>query len=93
MKTFDGLILVNYCYPDCIPLKNIMRLPQKEAFPLDSSFTELHPETKITWWYTDISADNLDVELKSYDYYDLINDKRTETFRTSRLIAKNSIKI
>ena len=34
MKTFDELILVNYCYPDCIPLMNIMRLPQKEAFAL-----------------------------------------------------------
>ncbi len=30
MKTFDELILVNYCYPDCIPLKNIMRLPKKK---------------------------------------------------------------
>lgn len=53
MKTFDELILVNYCYPDCIPLKNIMRLPQKEAFALASEFAESHPETTAFYRFAD----------------------------------------
>ena len=30
----ENLILVNYCHPDCVPLKNIMRLPKEEAFEM-----------------------------------------------------------
>ena len=29
---FENLTLVNYCHPDCVPLKNIMRLPKEDAF-------------------------------------------------------------
>ncbi len=47
MKTFDGLILLNYCYP------NIIRLPQKEAFALASVFAESHPETTAFYRFTD----------------------------------------
>ena len=53
MKTFDELILVNYCYPDCTPLMNIMRLPQKEAFALASGFAESHPETTAFYRFAD----------------------------------------
>ena len=53
MKTFDELILVNYCYPDCIPLMNIMRLPQKEAFALASKFAEMHPNTTAFYRFAD----------------------------------------
>ena len=53
MKTFDDLILVNYCYPDCIPLMNIMRLPQKEAYALASVFAESHPETTAFYRFSD----------------------------------------
>ena len=53
MKTFDELIIVNYCYPDCIPLMNIMRLPQKEAYALASVFAESHPETTAFYRFAD----------------------------------------
>ena len=32
MKTYEELVLVNYCHPDCTPLMNIMRLPKRKAF-------------------------------------------------------------
>lgn len=32
--TLNDLQIVNYCHPDCRPLKNIMRLPKDEAFAL-----------------------------------------------------------
>lgn len=53
MKSFDELILVNYCYPDCIPLMNIMRLPQKEAFALAAAFAESHPGTTAFYRFAD----------------------------------------
>lgn len=53
MKTFDELILVNYCYPDCIPLRNIMRLPSQEAFALAAAFAESHPETTAFYRFAD----------------------------------------
>lgn len=43
MKLFDELILINYCHPDCTPLKNIMRLPEAEAFALAHELVEAHP--------------------------------------------------
>ncbi len=53
MKTFDDLILVNYCYKDCIPLMNIMRLPQKEAFALAAKLAKKHPETTAFYRFAD----------------------------------------
>ena len=53
MKIFDELILVNYCYPGCIPLMNIMRLPKKEAFALASVFAESHPQTTAFYRFAD----------------------------------------
>jgi len=53
MKAFEELILVNYCYPDCIPLMNIMRLPKEEAFELASLFAESHPETTAFYRFAD----------------------------------------
>lgn len=37
------LQLVNYCHPDCTPLKNIMRLPEEEAFALAAEMASAHP--------------------------------------------------
>lgn len=34
MIDINKLYLVNYCHPNCEPLKNIMRLPEEEAFQL-----------------------------------------------------------
>ncbi len=67
MKTFGELILVNYCYPDCVPLKNIMRLPQKEAFALASAFAESHPETTAFYRFADF--ENYYTLRKSQDEY------------------------
>lgn len=53
MKAFEELILVNYCYPDCVPLMNIMRLPKEEAFELASAFAESHPETTAFYRFAD----------------------------------------
>jgi len=32
MINVDELYIVNYCHPNCVPLKNIVRLPKEEAF-------------------------------------------------------------
>lgn len=53
MKKFDELILVNYCYTDCIPLMNIMRLPQSEAFALAAEFAKKHPKTTAFYRFAD----------------------------------------
>ena len=66
MKAFDNLILVNYCYPDCIPLMNIMRLPQKEAYALASVFAESHPATTAFYRFAD------------FENYYLLREKQDE---------------
>lgn len=53
MKAFDELILVNYSYPDCIPLMNIMRLPKDEAFELARSLSVSHPKTTSFYRFAD----------------------------------------
>ena len=45
MKPFRELVLVTYCHPDCVPLRNIIRLPKAEAFSLARSLAEAHPDT------------------------------------------------
>ncbi len=32
MIDIKELYIVNYCHPNCKPLQNIMRLPEKQAF-------------------------------------------------------------
>lgn len=44
---------MNYCYTDCIPLMNIMRLPQTEAFALAAEFAKKHPETTAFYRFAD----------------------------------------
>jgi len=43
MSVLDDLVLVNYCYPDCTPLMNIMRLPEAEAIRFAHALAESHP--------------------------------------------------
>ena len=31
-NNIQDLMLVNYCHPDCVPMLNIMRLPEEEAY-------------------------------------------------------------
>lgn len=49
----EKLVLTNYCYPDCEPLKNIMRLPKKEAFAAAGALAEAHPETMAFYRFAD----------------------------------------
>ena len=55
MKTFDELVLVNYCYPDCTPLMNIMRLSEAEAFQLAHKLAENHPDTTAFYRFADFN--------------------------------------
>lgn len=55
MKTFDELVLVNYCYPDCKPLMNIMRLPETEAFQLAGRLAAQHPDTTAFYRFADFN--------------------------------------
>jgi len=67
MKSFDELILVNYCYPDCIPLLNIMRLPKEQAFQLAKEFAEKHPDTTAFYRFADF--DNYYAHRRRQDQY------------------------
>lgn len=60
MKAWDELVLVNYCYPDCTPLLNIMRLPREEAFQLAGQLARKHPDTTAFYRFADFE-----------NYYDL----------------------
>lgn len=55
MKAFDQLVLVNYCLPGCVPLKNIMRLPEAQAFQLAQRLAEEHPETTAFYRFADFA--------------------------------------
>lgn len=50
---FEDLQLVNYCYPGCIPMLNIMRLGRDEAFELATRMAEEHPETTAFYRFAD----------------------------------------
>jgi hypothetical protein len=47
------LILVNYCHPDCVPMMNIMRLPEEEAYAKPYEMAALHPETTAFYRFAD----------------------------------------
>lgn len=53
MINIDELYIVNYCHPNCIPLKNIIRLPEKEAFSLACEMAENNPETTAFYRFAD----------------------------------------
>ena len=67
MKFFNELILVNYCYPDCTPLMNIMRLPKAEAFQLANKLAETHPDTTAFYRFADF--DNYYALREKQDHY------------------------
>ena len=67
MIDFEKIILVNYCYPDCTPLMNIMRLPKSEAFKLAEALAKKHPETTAFYRFADF--DNYYALRKSQDRY------------------------
>lgn len=47
------LYLIHYFHPDCEPLKNIMRLPQEEAFRLAKEMAASHPEASAFFRFSD----------------------------------------
>lgn len=67
MIDFEKIVLVNYCYPDCTPLMNIMRLPKSEAFKLAEDLAKKHPETTAFYRFADF--DNYYAPRKSQDRY------------------------
>lgn len=46
-------MLVNYCHPGCTPLKNIMRLPEQEAFRLARTLAAANPGEASFWRFSD----------------------------------------
>lgn len=52
-KSIPELTLVNYCHPDCIPMMNIMRLPEVEAYVKARELAEKHPDTTAFYRFAD----------------------------------------
>ena len=69
----ENLLLVNYCHPDCVPLKNIMRLAKEEAFEMAKKMAAAHPETTAFYRFADFE-----------NYYDL--RLRQDEFLYSRFV-------
>lgn len=53
MLEIDKMMLVNYCHPDCEPLKNIMRQSKEEAFKMAKELADAHPETTAFYRFSD----------------------------------------
>lgn len=53
MINIDDLYIVNYCHSNCIPLKNIMRLPKEEAFALAYQMAVNNKETTAYYRFAD----------------------------------------
>ena len=53
MKTIDEAYIVNYCHPNCIPLKNIFRLSKEDAFLLARKLADSNPETTAFYRFAD----------------------------------------
>jgi len=51
-----GLQLIHYCHPDCEPLKNIMRLPEEEAFRLAADMARKHPDASAFFRFSDFDS-------------------------------------
>ena len=49
----DELYIVNYCHKNCVPLKNIIRLPKEEAFPLAYEMAEQNTGGTAFWRFKD----------------------------------------
>ena len=67
MKTYEELVLVNYCHPDCTPLMNIMRLPKRKAFEFAGELAKSHPDTTAFYRFADF--DNYYEARKKLDEY------------------------
>lgn len=54
MLELNKMMLVNYCHPDCEPLKNIMRQSKEEAFKMAKELADAHPETTAFYRFSEI---------------------------------------
>ncbi len=53
MINIDEIYIINYCHPNCTPLKNIVRLPEEEAFALAKQMSECNVATTAFWRFAD----------------------------------------
>ena len=53
MSEWDELVLINYCHPNCEPMKNVMRLPRAEAFALAKKMAAENPDTTAFYRFAD----------------------------------------
>lgn len=53
MSDINDLCIVNYCHPNCIPLKNIMRLPKEQAFALAYEMADKNKNTTAFYRFAD----------------------------------------
>lgn len=53
ITNIDDLCIVNYCHKSCVPLKNIMRLPKKQAFELAYKMAEKNKNTTAFYRFAD----------------------------------------
>lgn len=51
----DELYIVNYCHRNCVPLKNIMRLPKEQAFALARELAEQNRNTASFYRFADFN--------------------------------------
>ena len=56
MNATDELQIVNYCHPDCTPLRNILRLPQVEAFDLAQEMAARNRNVTAFYRFADFSS-------------------------------------
>lgn len=47
MINIDELYIVNYCHHNCFPLKNIVSLPEREAFSFAHDLAVRNPNTTV----------------------------------------------
>ena len=53
MIDIKELYIVNYCHLNCKPLRNIMRLPEKQAFEKAGELVRKNPETNAFYRFAD----------------------------------------
>ena len=53
MTDLSHIVLTNYCYPDCKPLLNIMRLDKKSSFEMAGDMAKKHPNTTAFYRFVD----------------------------------------